>query len=149
MQRRGLIWDDETGVCEMVGKVLTSAGIEAMTLTKSIDDQTSSLHVTLHFLAFAGSCGLRAPTLLNARCAVRCDGKQPCCREKPELRRQRGSARFSFQFPGYLVTVKLHADAELPPRRINGIDAYDVARAQPFRCWFAGNFLGHLQKNFH
>src|SRR6266478_6273259 len=52
-----------------------------------IHDQTSSLHVTLHFLAFAGSCGLRAPTLLNARCAVRCDGKQACCREKPELRR--------------------------------------------------------------
>jgi len=37
MQRRGLIVDDETAVCEMVGKVLTSAGIEAMTLTKSID----------------------------------------------------------------------------------------------------------------
>src|SRR5260370_1275322 len=37
MHRRGLIVDDETAVCEMVGKVLTSAGIEAMTLTKSID----------------------------------------------------------------------------------------------------------------
>ena|SRR5437899_9103464 len=37
MQRRGLIVDDETAVCEMVGKVLTSAGIEAMTLTKSTD----------------------------------------------------------------------------------------------------------------
>ncbi len=29
--------DDETAVCEMVGKVLTCAGIEAMTLTKSTD----------------------------------------------------------------------------------------------------------------
>ena len=29
--------DDETAVCEMVGKVLTRAGIEAMTLTKSTD----------------------------------------------------------------------------------------------------------------
>src|SRR5258708_1905925 len=37
MQRRGLIVDDETAVCEMVGKVLTSAGIEALTLTKSTE----------------------------------------------------------------------------------------------------------------
>lgn len=37
MQRRGLIVDDETAVCEMVGKVLNSAGIEALTLTKSAD----------------------------------------------------------------------------------------------------------------
>jgi len=35
MQRRGLIVDDETAVCEMVGKVLSSAGIEALTLTNS------------------------------------------------------------------------------------------------------------------
>ena len=37
MQRRGLIVDDETAVCEMVGKVLSSAGIEALTLTNSTD----------------------------------------------------------------------------------------------------------------
>src|SRR5216684_3186543 len=77
----------------------------------------------------------------------------------PVYRRRRSSGfsgqqcgllnQFGLEFPGYLVTVKLHSDAELPPRRINGIDAYDVARAQPFRCWFAGNFLGHLKKNFH
>lgn len=35
MQRRGLIVDDETAVCEMVGRLLTSAGIEAQTLTES------------------------------------------------------------------------------------------------------------------
>jgi hypothetical protein len=29
MQRRGLIVDDEEGVCELVGKVLNSAGIMA------------------------------------------------------------------------------------------------------------------------
>jgi len=37
MQKRGLIVDDETAVCEMVGRVLTSAGMEALTLTKSAD----------------------------------------------------------------------------------------------------------------
>lgn len=37
MQRRGLIVDDESAVCEMVGRVLTSAGLEALTLTKSAD----------------------------------------------------------------------------------------------------------------
>jgi DNA-binding response OmpR family regulator len=35
MQRRGLIVDDETAVCEMVGKALTSAGIESLAVTKS------------------------------------------------------------------------------------------------------------------
>jgi DNA-binding response OmpR family regulator len=35
MQRRGLIVDDEAAVCEMVGKVLTAAGMEALTLTRS------------------------------------------------------------------------------------------------------------------
>lgn len=37
MQRRGLVVDDEAAVCEMVGKVLTSAGIEALTLTRSTE----------------------------------------------------------------------------------------------------------------
>jgi len=35
MQRRGLVVDDEVAVCEMVGRVLTSAGMEALTLTRS------------------------------------------------------------------------------------------------------------------
>jgi DNA-binding response OmpR family regulator len=35
MQRRGLIVDDEPLVCQMIGKVLNSAGMEALTLTKS------------------------------------------------------------------------------------------------------------------
>jgi DNA-binding response OmpR family regulator len=35
MQRRGLIVDDEATVCEMVGRALTSAGLEALTLTTS------------------------------------------------------------------------------------------------------------------
>ena len=37
MQRRGLIVDDETAICEMLGKVLASAGIEALTLTRSTE----------------------------------------------------------------------------------------------------------------
>jgi two-component system chemotaxis response regulator CheY len=37
MQKRGLIVDDEAAVCEMVGKVLASAGIEALTLTRSTE----------------------------------------------------------------------------------------------------------------
>jgi DNA-binding response OmpR family regulator len=37
MQRRALIVDDEPGVCEMVGKVLTSAGMLALTLTRSVE----------------------------------------------------------------------------------------------------------------
>jgi DNA-binding response OmpR family regulator len=37
MQRRGLIVDDEIAVCEMIGKVLTSAGMKALTLTNSTD----------------------------------------------------------------------------------------------------------------
>jgi len=37
MQRRGLIVDDETAVCELVGRILTSVGIEPLTLTKSTD----------------------------------------------------------------------------------------------------------------
>jgi two-component system, chemotaxis family, chemotaxis protein CheY len=41
MQRRGLIVDDEAAVCEMVGKVLTSAGIEALAVRKS--SEASSL----------------------------------------------------------------------------------------------------------
>ena len=37
MQRRGLIVDDESAVCELVGRILTSAGIEPLSLTKSTD----------------------------------------------------------------------------------------------------------------
>jgi DNA-binding response OmpR family regulator len=37
MQRRGLIVDDDPAVCEMVGKVLASAGMEALTLTRSVE----------------------------------------------------------------------------------------------------------------
>jgi DNA-binding response OmpR family regulator len=37
MQRRVLIVDDEAVVCEMVGKVLASAGMEALTLTRSTE----------------------------------------------------------------------------------------------------------------
>src|SRR6266478_6501939 len=35
MQRRGLVVDDEQVVCELIGKVLNSAGMEALTLTRS------------------------------------------------------------------------------------------------------------------
>lgn len=35
MQRRGLIVDDEQVVCELIGKVLNSTGMEALTLTRS------------------------------------------------------------------------------------------------------------------
>ncbi len=35
MQRRGLIVDDEAAVCEMLGKVLTSAGMGSLALTRS------------------------------------------------------------------------------------------------------------------
>ena len=37
MQRRGLIVDDEPLVCQMIGKVLNSAGMEALTLTRSTE----------------------------------------------------------------------------------------------------------------
>ncbi len=37
MQRRGLIVDDEAAVCEMVGKVLSSVGMEALKITKSAE----------------------------------------------------------------------------------------------------------------
>jgi DNA-binding response OmpR family regulator len=37
MQRRGLVVDDEPLVCEMIGKVLHSAGMEALTLTRSTE----------------------------------------------------------------------------------------------------------------
>jgi DNA-binding response OmpR family regulator len=37
MQRRVLIVDDEAVICEMVGKVLASAGMEALTLTRSTE----------------------------------------------------------------------------------------------------------------
>jgi CheY-like chemotaxis protein len=37
MQRRGLIVDDEPLVCELIGKVLNSAGMEALTLTRSTE----------------------------------------------------------------------------------------------------------------
>jgi two-component system chemotaxis response regulator CheY len=37
MQRRGLIVDDEPLVCQMIGKVLNSAGMEALTLTRSAE----------------------------------------------------------------------------------------------------------------
>ncbi len=37
MQRRGLVVDDEPMVCELIGKVLHSAGMEALTLTRSTE----------------------------------------------------------------------------------------------------------------
>jgi two-component system chemotaxis response regulator CheY len=37
MQRRGLVVDDEPLVCEMIGKVLHSAGMEALTITRSTE----------------------------------------------------------------------------------------------------------------
>ncbi len=36
MQKQVLIVDDEEAVCQMVGKVLTSAGMESLTLTRSL-----------------------------------------------------------------------------------------------------------------
>src|SRR6266853_5251700 len=86
-----------------------------------IHDQTSSLHVTLHFLAFAGSHSKQTPTLSNAPCAIL--SCVPVCRSRRSsgfFRQQCGHLNgFSLEPPGYLVTVKLHADAELPARRIN------------------------------
>jgi two-component system, chemotaxis family, chemotaxis protein CheY len=37
MHRRALVVDDDPAVCEMVGKVLASAGLEALTLTRSTE----------------------------------------------------------------------------------------------------------------
>src|SRR5260370_10110744 len=37
MQRRGLVVDDEKAVCEVIGKVLHSAGMDALTLTRSTE----------------------------------------------------------------------------------------------------------------
>ena len=37
MQRRGLVVDDEPVVCELIRKVLHSAGMEALTLTRSTE----------------------------------------------------------------------------------------------------------------
>jgi DNA-binding response OmpR family regulator len=37
MQRRGLVVDDEPQVCELIGKVLHSAGMEALTLSRSME----------------------------------------------------------------------------------------------------------------
>jgi CheY-like chemotaxis protein len=37
MQRQGLIVDGDPAVCELVGKVLASAGMEALTLTRSVE----------------------------------------------------------------------------------------------------------------
>jgi CheY-like chemotaxis protein len=37
MQRRGLVVDDEAVVCELIGKVLKSAGMEALTVTRSTE----------------------------------------------------------------------------------------------------------------
>jgi two-component system chemotaxis response regulator CheY len=37
MKRRGLVVDDEPVVCDMIGKVLNSAGMEALTLTRSTE----------------------------------------------------------------------------------------------------------------
>jgi DNA-binding response OmpR family regulator len=37
MQRRALVVDDEPVVCQMIGKILKSAGIEALTLTRSTE----------------------------------------------------------------------------------------------------------------
>ena len=37
MQKQALIVDDEPAVCQMVERVLTSAGLESMTLTRSSD----------------------------------------------------------------------------------------------------------------
>jgi two-component system chemotaxis response regulator CheY len=37
MQRRALVVDDEQNVCQLIGKVLNSAGIEALTLTRSTE----------------------------------------------------------------------------------------------------------------
>jgi DNA-binding response OmpR family regulator len=40
MVKRGLIVDDETIVCEMLGKILASTGIEPVTVTRSADAPT-------------------------------------------------------------------------------------------------------------
>jgi two-component system chemotaxis response regulator CheY len=37
MQRRGLVVDDEAVVCELIGRVLNSAGMEALTVTRSTE----------------------------------------------------------------------------------------------------------------
>jgi two-component system, chemotaxis family, sensor kinase CheA len=37
MPRRALVVDDEHNVCQLIGKVLNSAGLEALTLTRSTE----------------------------------------------------------------------------------------------------------------
>jgi DNA-binding response OmpR family regulator len=37
MQRRGLIVDDEAAVCEMVGRVMSAVGMEALKITRSVE----------------------------------------------------------------------------------------------------------------
>jgi DNA-binding NtrC family response regulator len=44
MQKRALIVDDERPVCDLIEKVLTSAGIESLSLTKSSEAPGALLH---------------------------------------------------------------------------------------------------------
>jgi len=93
------------------------------------------------------ACDRRLSTLLHARCAVsvRRESSPAVCREKPELRRHRVQLEFtsSFRISG---NIKLHPTPSFPLVESIGIDAYDVARAQPFRSCFAGNILGHFKE---
>src|SRR6266851_1589915 len=55
------------------------------------------------------------------------------------------SSRFRSQ---NFMVVELDADTQLAPRRIDRLETHHVTRASPLRGRFAGDFLGHLEKDF-
>jgi CheY-like chemotaxis protein len=70
MQRRGLVVGDEPRVCEMIGKVLHSAGLEALTITRSAQApeilEEGKFDVLLLNLHMPSPDGIELP----ARCAA-------------------------------------------------------------------------------
>ena len=79
MPRRGLVVDDEPLVCEMIGKVLNSAGMEALILT-IIEAQKLpifSMKENLMSCSWIYTCLLPTGSNLPGRCAGRASIVRP------------------------------------------------------------------------
>lgn len=71
MQRRGLVVDDEPLLCEMIGKVLNSAGMEALILPEARKLPIFSMKENLMSCFWIYTCPLPTGSNLPGRCAVR------------------------------------------------------------------------------
>jgi len=71
MYKRALVVDDEPAICDLIQKVLRSAGLEALTLTRSADAPGLLEEGKFDLVSWTCTCRLPTASNLRGRCVVR------------------------------------------------------------------------------